>query len=265
MQPITPLARNLLFINIAIFIAQNVLAGQVNLVDLFGFHYFQSSSFQPYQLITYMFLHANLSHIFGNMLALYMFGSILEHLLGAKRFLIFYLVCGTGAALFHAGIHYIEVYQVTEAANSYFNNPTPIGFENFLMTYSNDNYQLNQSFINQYLDNPKSLSLIEESKTAVMSIVEQATVSLPMIGASGSVFGILVAFGMIFPNLRLMLLFPPIPMKAKYLVSIYIVIEVLLTIRNSPTDNVAHLAHLGGALVGFIMIKIWYGNRHQQI
>lgn len=194
-QELPIVVKNLLIINILLFIAKKVLSSRIELdmyLDLFpiGTEYFK-----PYQFITYMFMHADLGHIFLNMLALYMFGSILESLWGPKRFLNYYLLCGLGAAALQLGI-------------SYFNNQFTI-----------------------------------------------------LLGASGAVFGLLVAFAMMFPNTYLNLYFF-IPIKAKYVVIGYGLIELLSGFANQAGDNVAHFAHLGGLIVGAIIMLIWRKNRN---
>lgn len=154
-----------------------------------------TGGFKPYQLVTHMFLHGSWGHLFFNMFAVFMFGKVLEQVLGGKKFFILYFVSGLGAALLQFAIYY---FQGAEAA---------------------------------------------------------------MIGASGAVFGILVAFAMMFPNVELMLLFLPIPIKAKYLVPIYAIIELFFGVASFSGDNIAHFAHLGGGLFGFILIKFWKRNQ----
>lgn len=164
----------------------------------------------PHQVVTYMFLHAGFSHFFFNMFALWMFGRVLEYDLGSKRFLIYYMVCGIGAALLQLGVAWIELSGMEEAVMN-----------------------------------------------GTVSVAQYASrVNVPTVGASGAIFGILLGFGMLHPNSIIMLLFPPIPMKAKYFVIIYGVIELMLGV-SGRMDNVAHFAHVGGMLWGWILLRWW--------
>lgn len=209
-----PITKNLLIINVLIYFASWVLRSKgIDLNGLFGLHFFMSSSFQPYQLLTYMFLHSGAEHLFFNMLAFWMFGRIMEQVWGPKKYLIFYLVCGVGAGLCQELVQYFE-YMSEGLAN--YNVVT-----NGSMTMPMDQY----------------LSL------------------WTTVGASGAVYGILLGFGMTFPNERVLLLIPPIPIKAKYLVIGYAVIELFSAFNTN--SNVAHFAHLGGMLFGLGLILYW--------
>ncbi len=171
--------------------------------------YFDSPYFQFWQLITHFFMHGDMIHIFFNMYALYLFGTVLERVWGAKRFLIFYFVTGIGASVLYLLIGAIEYHFTIGSAFPYSDG---------LLTANN---------------------------------------FIPMVGASGAIFGLLTAFGTLFPNTQLSLLFPPITLKAKYFVLIYIGIELYLGYKSFAGDNVAHFAHLTGALVGFLLVKFW--------
>jgi membrane associated rhomboid family serine protease len=175
--------------------------------------------FRPWQIITHMFMHSHtgLMHIFFNMFALYMFGTGLERVWGAKRFLIYYFVCGLGAFFLHQAVNAIEIYNLTGAIF-----PDREDFE-----------FADQALMYYYV---------------------------PVVGASGAVFGILLGFGMLFPNTRIFLLFPPIPIKAKVFVFIYGALELVLAFGNSGS-NIAHFAHLGGMLFGYLMLKKWQRSR----
>jgi rhomboid family protein len=207
---------NLILINVLFFLA-NTFIGE-KMVEYCALFYPASPYFKPMQLVTHMFMHANLMHIFSNMFALFMFGAILEKVWGPQRFLIFYFITGLGAALLHTGVQALIVYNYSGSVHP-------------------------------------ALSTINEYTQL------QGIYASPTLGASGAVFGILVAFGMLFPNSELMLLFFPIPIKAKYFVSGYVVFELYEGIVNNPTDHIAHFAHLGGALFGFILVKLWNRNR----
>jgi membrane associated rhomboid family serine protease len=262
-QTITPTVKNLLLINIAIFLLQSSALLPIDFGKQFGLHYIHSPLFKPYQLITHIFMHDNFGHIFSNMFALFAFGSMLETMWGARRFLIFYMVCGLGASLLHSTIQYIEITRIEEIVNLYIENPTPVAFESIIQRFSPRMYTMNDDFINTFIENPNSTQLIAESKRAVLGIFE-GNRDVGMVGASGAIFGLLTAFALIFPNLELQLLFPPIPVKAKYLISVYILLEIYFVIANRPDDNIAHFAHLGGAFFGYLLLRIWFGNNYRQ-
>ena len=230
---IPPVVKNLIIINAFMLFATYVLEMKgIDLTRILGLHYVQSPEFRPYQLVTHMFMHGGLMHLVLNMFALWMFGRILESVWGPKRFFIFYFVTGLGAALFYSLVNYIEFQYIAAKMNP----------ELVQTVIANGAEILNHG--QNYTDLAGKLNLI---------------LNVPTVGASGAVFGILLGFGMLFPNTELMLLFPPIPMKAKYFVIGYGAIELFSGIANSG-DNIAHFAHLGGMLFGFIMIKFWNKN-----
>jgi membrane associated rhomboid family serine protease len=207
-----PVIKNLLIINGLMFLAQYTfrdrslptLPDSLSLsafAQIFTLHAYQSSLFEPWQLITHMFMHGSIGHIFGNMLALWMFGAILENIWGSKQFLFFYLLCGLGAAFLHLGI---TSYEILHATNMY-------------------------------------------------------GIDTPTLGASGAVFGILIAFVYLFPNTYIYIYFF-LPMKAKWLGIIYFSYELITALQNAPGDGVARWAHVGGAVIGFILVFIWKKN-----
>jgi membrane associated rhomboid family serine protease len=211
-----PVVKNLIIINVLVFICQETFGSNNPAIEnLFALHDVHSVFFKPWQLITYMFMHGGFDHIFFNMFALWMFGSLLENHWGAKRFLQFYIICGIGAGLSHLGVLYIEMKPIME--------------------------QFHQ------LPSDMQLSLINDPSFKV---------NVPTVGASGAIFGCLAAFGYLFPN-SLVYVFFMLPLKAKWLVLIYAGIELLLGVRNSAGDSVAHFAHLGGALTAVIILFIW--------
>jgi len=228
---IPPVVKNLLIINALFFVASLVFENSpVDLSRLLGVYYFDSQFFGIWQLVTYMFMHADIGHIFSNMFGLFMFGGILESRWGAKRFLNFYLICGLGALFFQMGVQAYEVYQIT---GSIIHNPVHIDLA----------------------ANMSSVDIPGISREAHGTLT--GIYGFPMVGASGAIFGILVAFGMLYPNTELMMIFFPIPIKAKYFIPLYIVFELYSGVAQTPGDSVAHYAHLGGALVGFILVKLW--------
>ncbi len=253
------MVRNLLIVNVGIFLIGLIL--KVDLSEIFGLRYIFSPEFQPYQFITHMFIHADHIHIFSNMLALYMFGPWLERVWGANRFLVFYLICGLGASILYSAVTYYEVRAFQQAAEAYLSNPTPDMFVVFINNYISEFYEPLLPKINEFSNNPHSLYLIEETTGLVQQLLEKR-INTSMVGASGAVFGILMGYGLLFPNTVLMLLFPPIPVKAKYLVGFYALMEIFYGVHKVPGDNVAHFAHIGGMIFAFIIIKFWNNQRN---
>lgn len=256
---ITPIVRNLLIINIALFFIQSLI--RINLVSVMGLRNILAPDFAPYQFITYMFMHASTGHLFSNMLALFFFGPMLESLMGARRFLIFYMITGVGAAIIYGSISFVEMNQLKNRVDQYSQNPNPDDFARLLSNQGDYFYAEYMNFIDEYARNPESSRYIDKSIEVARSLY-RAMVNIPMVGASGSVFGILLAFAMFFPNHAIFLLIPPIPVKAKYLVGVYALFSFYAGIHKLPGDNVAHFAHIGGMLVAFLLIKYW---RHKGI
>ena len=219
--------KNLLIINGLLFLATAVLESQgIYLIQILGLHQFQSPNFRPHQLVTHLFMHANTMHLLMNMFALWMFGKILENIWGGKRFLIYYMFTGLGAAVLHLAVIQYQIFQ---------------------------------------LNIPEMLELAKQglyTQGNINSLRLTQLVSTPTVGASGAVFGILLAFGMLFPNTQLFLLFPPIPIKAKYFVIGFGLLSLYLGLSNNPSDNIAHFAHLGGMIFGVLLIKYWKKNRN---
>ena len=258
--------KNLLIINGLCFLAYVVLAGRglINLNETLGLYYPESKLFKPYQLISHVFMHGSFMHLFFNMFSLWMFGNVLENYWGPKRFFIYYFVTAFGAAALHIGVNAFEVIQMKDAIAAYISAP---GYDAFLTLQDKldpalmDNSYF-QSFMREWQMQKDNPQLIQGSIEITDAMI-QRKINVPTVGASGAVFGLLLAFGMLFPNTELIMLFFPFPIKAKYFVMIYGALELFQGISNNPTDNVAHFAHLGGMLFGFILIKIWNKtNRH---
>ena len=209
------MTKNLLIVNFLAFAATWVLELRgIDLTQLLGLHFFLASDFQIYQFFTYMFLHGGFTHIFFNMFALWMFGSVIERVWGPKKFIFYYIVCGIGAGITQELVQYA--------------------------TYTIE-----------------GISAYQYVSAGGVQMTTDAYINLwTTIGASGAVYGILLAFGMIFPNERLFIIPFPFPIKAKWLIVGYIAIE-LFSAMSGPGDGVAHMAHLGGMLFGFLMIKYW--------
>ncbi len=253
---ISPMVRNLLIINILVFVLQDRLfpTGQLAL------YHFGSEFFHPVQLFTHMFLHGNWGHLFSNMFSLFIFGPMLERFWGPQRFLAFYLITGLGASFMYSGVRAYELSQVENQMEQYVENPTPLGYYNYMEDHYAGRYD--RRFAVEFQRNADNQSYVEESKKAVQ-YVYNLVLNTPLVGASGAVFGILMAFGLLFPNMELFLLFLPFPIKAKYFVLFYGAFELYSGFNRIPGDNVAHFAHLGGMLFAYILIKIWHRNNYQ--
>ena len=224
-----PVTKNLIIINILCSIAAFVLGDRfgINLNGTLGLHYFESEKFKLYQLFTYMFMHGGFEHIFFNMFALWMFGRILETVWGSQRFLFYYILCGVGAGLIQEVTQYFEFMPLMHDAAQF-------------ATYPADTV----------------IPINGTARTAAEWLtICQRTISQPTVGASGAVYSILLAFAMLFPNEQ-MFIFPlPMPIKAKWVIIGYFVLEIYLGLKGN--DSIAHFAHLGGMIFGFILIMYW--------
>ena len=252
---LTPAAKNILIINGIIFILSDFIGLRTYIIESFGMRYFHSENFQPYQILTYMWVHAGFGHLFGNMFSVLVFAPILERVWGSKKFLIFYLVTGIGAGILYSGINYYENYSFEVKVKSYEQNPSPESFRKLVINNSSEYYNQLYDFIDSYEQNPSNSN--DNLSIAYANDLLKVKSDVPMVGASGAVFGILLAFAMLFPNMELMLLFLPIPVKAKYLVLVYGIYELWSEINRMPGDNIAHFAHLGGMLIGYLILKYW--------
>jgi membrane associated rhomboid family serine protease len=252
-----PITMALLISNVLMFfVYEYTPLGNSRLLELYAF---QSPLFRPHQLFTYMFLHANFWHLFSNMFGLYVFGALLEHVLGDKRYLILYLVCGIGAGVAQNGVRYWEYRKLQNDKIAFLSEPTPHQFRAYIKEHVGDEEDLNPAFVEfmeEYERNAQNSNYIATAKQYVSRIAQQQ-VDIPTVGASGAIFGIIMAFALLFPNLRMMLLIPPIPIKAKYLALLYAGFELYSLIQQNPNDNVAHFAHLSGMIFAYILIKYW--------
>ncbi len=256
MRRLSPMVKNILLINVLIFIVQSLLS--LPFAQIFGLRVIYAESFAPYQFFTYMWMHGGFGHLLGNMFAVFIFGPMLEQVWGPKKFLTFYLICGIGAGVLYGAADFAENLDLKRDTKAYLENPNPEDFKIFILEHKSRNYNLSKlaEFSDAFYERPGSTEYISQTREIVKSIYDTIT-SVPMVGASGAVFGILMAFGMLFPNTELFLLFPPIPVKAKYLVTFYALFEIYSEFSRTPGDNVAHLAHLGGMLIAFFLLKYW--------
>jgi membrane associated rhomboid family serine protease len=256
MSNIPPVVKNLIIINVILLLATWVLqASGIDLVNYLGMHYPGSDKFMMHQIVTHMFMHGGIAHLFFNMFALWMFGRVLESIWGSRRFLIYYFVTGLGAVALHMFVNYLEISSMQNTIEAFRNTPSPEILDQFVNKHlSNASVQV-RDFVNTWYDEPTNTAFAAEGQR-LMERILQMKMDIPTVGASGAVFGVLLAFGVLFPNTQLMLLFPPIPIKAKYFVIGYGLIELYLGFSR-PGSNVAHFAHLGGMLFGYILLKYW--------
>ena len=228
-----PVVKNLIILNVVFLIANYLfqyVGRGVNLNFYLGLFYFQSPLFKPWQIVTHMFMHGSFFHLFFNMWALWIFGKTLESVWGSKRFLIYYFVTGFGAMFFHTLVNYI-VWAPDVAAVKLFYNVD----------------RINIRLLNEILQPGNQFNAVGNA------------LRIPTVGASGAVFGVLLAFGMLFPNTPLFIIPFPFPIKAKWLAIGYGALEIYLGFTQ-PGSNIAHFAHVGGMIFGFILIKYW--NKH---
>ncbi len=265
-QILPTVIKNLLIINVLMFIArQTIQTGNYTpMDDLFALHTWQSPLFKPWQFVTHLFMHGSIGHIFSNMFALWMFGSVLENLWGPKRFLTFYIVCGLGAALMHMTVLYFESNSLLNDYNAllqHFNFGT---FENFFVQHHVAEYMPNTNYseiADQYRNNPNN-PLAAHQASLLIEGFKDAQLNEPTLGASGAIFGCLAAFGYLFPNTYIYIYFF-LPLKAKWFVLIYAGFELVMALQNSAGDDVAHVAHLGGALFGLALVYFWNKTNRQ--
>jgi len=211
----TPVVLNLIIINSLVFLAES-LSGSLDtqtswMMDTFALHHYKSDVFEPYQLVTHMFMHGSLMHLIFNMFVLWMFGTMMERVFGSKRFLIFYMICGIGAGLAQLGSYVYNFWEIDHTVLSQFDF---------------DRYQ----------------QILRANAT---------------VGASGAIMGVLAAFGYLFPNTPLMIIPIPIPIKAKWVILSFIALDIFGAFSQTSGDNVAHLAHVGGAVIGFLIVFFW--------
>ncbi len=252
-----PVVKNIIIINVLLWIATYAFkhAFHIDLTEILGLHYFKSTFFSPYQIITYMFMHGGFLHIFFNMFALWMFGNVLENVWGAKRFLIYYMVTGIGAALIQMFVMWLRYSHMEAAVDVFQGDHTPAQFTALVHDYFPYYMEQLKGFIASWTASPGNGDYIQSALNFIQEMVT-TRMNITTIGASGAVFGILLAFGMMFPNSLLYIYFA-IPIKAKYFVMLYGGLELYLGIANNPGDDVAHFAHLGGMLFGFFLIRYW--------
>jgi membrane associated rhomboid family serine protease len=227
-----PVVKNLIILNVIMLLLTMALKAVwgTDLNGILGLYFPESEYFRSWQIVTHMFMHGGFIHLFFNMFALFMFGGVLERVWGPQRFLIYYLITGLGAALTHEAVQWLQYSKTISALSP----------EQLQYVYDSGSELLSQG--RNFAD-------------PLMGRLNMV-LNIPTVGASGAVFGVLLAFGVLFPNTQLMLIFPPIPIKAKYFVLIYGGIELYLAVT-SPGSNIAHAAHLGGMIFGYLLLRYW--------
>ena len=238
---IPPVTKNLLLINVTLYVVSLVLVGQgIDLFSMLSAKYFNSIFFEPYQIVTHMFMHSerDFFHLFFNMFALFMFGSHLERIWGAKRFFIFYIASGLGAFVLYNGIGVWQIMQIKDEI---------LAGNHLALNEMSSMAELHARMI----DIPEGMAFVDPTLEAYRWYNYSS-----MLGASGAIFGLLAGFAILFPNTELMLLFPPIPINAKYLIGAYMIFEVYSSFYR-PGDGIAHIAHVGGAIVGAAFVLYW--------
>ena len=256
---LTPMVKGLLIINVAVYLI-TMMTGSNNgsLNNYIALYPIGSPYFQPFQLFTYMFAHSTSSftHILFNMIGLIVFGGFLENFWGSNRFLVFYLGTGIGAAIIYSAVNFYQSSSLENKIEAYNINPSPEEFNRIVLSQSKRYYNEWYDFIREYgreKDNQRYISQSKEYLSIIVKIKQLGS----MVGASGAIYGLLMACAMLSPNLMIMLLFPPIPIKMKYLALILGGMALYSSLQPQEGDNVAHLAHLGGMVFAYIMIMVW--------
>lgn len=253
----TPVVGNIILVNVGIMLLMMFASGLTPLFyKILALHSPLSADFMATQFFSYMFLHANMGHLFGNMFGLMIFGSLLEDFWGARRLLSYYLICGLGAGVIYAIFQYIEHREMYAVMQEFMKDPSPANFSYFMYEYNRYGYTDMLSWIDRFNENPDNYLYIEQAKANIVNYYSNK-LNIPMVGASGALFGILMAYGMLFPNTTPFI----IPIPAKYIVALYGITAYFGVIRNDPGDFTAHWAHLGGMIIGFFVIKYWQKKR----
>ncbi|SFO19870.1 Rhomboid family protein [Algoriphagus ornithinivorans] len=256
---ITPVVQNLLLINIILFIVSSFIFPVLN--EWFALYYIGSQYFKPFQFLTYMFMHADFWHLFSNMFGLLIFGPLLEQFLGPKKLLILWMVCGVGSGVLYSGYNIYRMNNLEAKVERFQANPDPEYFNKIVLENRNFFDRRVFEFVDDFSRDPQDQVKIDRANQTLEAISDIQG-NIPMVGASGALFGILIAFAMLFPNTQLFLLFPPMPVKAKYLVLFYGLYTIYNVLINNPLDNVAHFAHLSGLIIGAILVYKWKKDRN---
>ena len=271
MPPLTPIVKNLLIINVAVFailfLLPNLGIPMGEWSDFLALHYPTSERFHPIQLVTHFFVHGGLTHIFFNMFGLFMFGPLLEMRYGPRRFLILYLAAAAGAVALHFGFTWFELHQMQDQLQAFQQDPTLAHFNDFFGRLNTKGLTMdNGERVSAVVANIQNELVLRTGDPAqatrngigmMQEYIDYQT-NIPMVGASGAIYGIVGAFAILYPDFKLALIFLPIPVKARYFVPVILAVEVFLGIMQFSWDPIAHWAHIGGALTGGLLAYIWY-------
>ncbi len=263
---LTPTVRNLLLANIAIYLLQVNLRLSPSITQLGSLYPLGSPFFHFWQFFTYMFLHdpSSWGHILANMFGLISFGPLLEQRWGGQRLLAFWLMCGVGAGVLYEGVRVYEMHKLEAVYTEVVRSPNAYDYDQYMQQSGLKNVGGDDAAAASALARNPNDPGLQQAVIERVKEVNSALQNLPiggMLGASGALFGLLFAFGYLFPNTELFLLFIPFPIKAKYFVFFYGLYELYAGIHQAPGDSVAHFAHIGGLLVGFVILKFWESGR----
>lgn len=271
MPPLTPIAKKLLIINVAVFALLAILPylgiDTRAAANYLALYYPGSEEFHPIQLVSHVFMHGGLTHLFFNMFGLFMFGPLIERRYGPRRFLILYFAAAAGAIALHFGYTWFQIERMEGIIQAFAADPNLADFDRFfrgvdLRSLSmDDGSSLAEVVAN--IQNELVLQRDDPAQTArqatgIMQEYVEFKQNIPMVGASGAIYGIVAAFAILYPDFPLMLIFLPIPIKARYFVPVLLAIELFLGVMEFSWDPIAHFAHLGGALLGGLLAYIWY-------
>ncbi|CAL2101773.1 Rhomboid family protein [Tenacibaculum sp. 190130A14a] len=257
MPRLTGAIKHLILINVILFVAPQLL--QMDLTNLFALHFPQNENFGFWQYVTHMFMHGSFPHILFNMYALWAFGTPLQQMWGEKKFLFFYFSAGIGAGLIYTLVNYYQFNSIYEQLLSSKITESEISL---ILDIS---AQTTQDFINQCNTIlSKNTNLVPYQGLGDNLIEISNLFSTPAVGASGAIYGVLVAFGLAFPNAKLALIFLPIPIAAKYFIPLMIFGDLFFGVTKYSIGNIAHFAHIGGAIIGFIIAWYWRKNQFRR-
>ncbi|NJB86209.1 membrane associated rhomboid family serine protease [Lewinella marina] len=271
MPPLTPVVKNLLIINVAVFAILFLLPylgiDTRELSDFLALHYPTSDRFHPIQLVSHFFVHGGLAHIFFNMFGLVMFGPLLEARYGSKRFLFLYLAAAAGAVALHFGYTWWQVDRMQDIVTAFQSQPSLANFNAFFDSvntrdlYMDDGTRLSAVIANiqneLVLGGANAEQTLRDGVGMMQEYIDFKT-SVPMVGASGALYGVVAAFAILYPDFKLMLIFLPVPIRARYFVPVLLAVDLFLGIMEYSWDPIAHFAHLGGAIAGGVLAYLWY-------
>lgn len=254
LKQMTPIVRVIFVLMVSVFLIQYLFG--VDFISIFGLRCVGSKNFAVYQYITHLVVHLGFIHLLGTAFALISFGPVLEHTFGARGFIIFLVFTGLGAAIMSSYVQYAAINRISLLYYDYTLYPTPSNFEQYLGNFPTKIYEVNYQFIRNFYNNPVDFAFIEKSKEIAHQLV-LLKMNIPIVGASGMVYGLLMGFALLYPNAELLMLFFPLPIKAKYFVGFYCLYELYASIHESSLDSIVHFTHLGGAIFAFIYVKFW--------